>query len=141
VKSTQPLTIVPDPRIQLPLSAYQEQFALAKQVEALRKPLSEALDEAEKAAPKLAHNPALLQKLVDVSGIINSTNAANLWCLPPKTTATLRFRDGALGRLAGAIDSADAAPTADARTSFATLKPLVEAGLKAWSEVKGQLPK
>ena len=83
---------VPDPRIKLPLSAYQEQFALARQVEALRKPLSDALDEAEKAAPKLANNPALLQRVVEVSGIINSPNAANLWWLPPKTTSTAEKR-------------------------------------------------
>jgi photosystem II stability/assembly factor-like uncharacterized protein len=140
-KLTQPLTIAPDPRSKLPLSAYQEQFALAKQVETLRKPVTEALDEAEKAAAKLANNQALLQRVVEVSGIINSPNAANLWWLPPKTTKTLRFLDGALQRLAGAVDSADAAPTADARAAYTTLQPEVEAGLKAWAEVKAQLPK
>ena len=134
----QTLTVSPDPRITIPQSAYQEQFTLAKQVETLRAPLTAALDEAEKLAAKLTADPARLQRVIDVSGVINSSNAANLWWLPPKSTTTLRFLDGALQRLAGAIDSADAAPTADARTSYTVLKPQVEAALKAWGEVKAQ---
>lgn len=137
-KLSQPLTVAPDPRINLPPSAYQEQFALARQVEALRAPVTAALDDAEKLAAKLAGDPAKLQRVVEVSGIINSANAANLWWLPPKSTTNLRFLDGALQRLAGAIDSADAAPTADARTSLTVLKPQVETALKAWEVVKAQ---
>ena len=140
-KLSQPLTVAPDPRISIQPSAYQDQFALARQVEALRAPVTAALDEAEKLAAKLTANPDQLRRVIEVSGIINSPNAANLWWLPPKSTSTLRFLDGALQRLAGALDSADAAPTTDARTSYTVLKPQVAAALKTWEEVKGAMSK
>jgi hypothetical protein len=58
------------------------------------------------------------------------------WWLAPRSTTSLRFLDTALQKLESAVDGADAAPTTDARASWAQLKPAVDAALRAWSEFK-----
>jgi len=128
----QPLTLAADPRVKLPQSAFDEQFALAREVEEMRVRVAAALAEAEKA---IAAKPAAaqLERMKDVSGIDPAT--AGAWWLAPKSTTSLRFVAGELDNLAGAIDSADVAPTADARASWAKLKPLAEAALQAWKEI------
>jgi len=99
-KLTQPLTVVADPRIKMTAEEYAAQFALAKKVEALRAGVAAAL----KDVPALPSGQE-----------------------PPVNS--LRWLEGALQRLAGVVDGADAPPTRDARASYATLKPLVEKAL------------
>ena len=129
---TQPLTIAPDPRVKLPATAYAEQFALARKVEKLRADVATALGEAEKF---IASKPAAerLDRAKEVSGIDPAT--ASAWWLVPKSTTSLRFVANELDNLAAAIDSADVAPTADARASWAKLEPLARAALKRWKEL------
>jgi photosystem II stability/assembly factor-like uncharacterized protein len=140
-KLTQPLTVVPDPRITLPPAAYGEQFAFARQAEALGDKVSAAMEEAQKLLKTPDLNPALRQRVLDLSGAIDSPNAANLWWLPPKSTATLRFLDGALDRLVSAIDGADAPITRDARAAWETLRPMTEEALGRWKEIAAAAPK
>ncbi|HXH94667.1 MAG TPA: hypothetical protein VNN25_24035, partial [Thermoanaerobaculia bacterium] len=59
---------------------------------------------------------------------------------PPPAESSLRFLNQQLQKLAGAVDSADAAPTTDARASWAKLKPATDAALTAWAGVKGEAP-
>jgi photosystem II stability/assembly factor-like uncharacterized protein len=137
-KLTRPLTVVADPRIQLPQSAYDEQFALARQVDALAAQIDAALEEAKTLIPKLSGARELQKRALEVSGIIPSANAANLWWLAPASTTSLRFFDTAIGKLAGALDGSDTAPTADTRASLAALKPQVEAALAEWRVIKAK---
>jgi len=60
------------------------------------------------------------------------------WYLAPKSTSSLRYLDAKLSELESAVDGADAAPTAEARASWAKLKPMAEATLKRWSELGGR---
>ncbi|HEX9407050.1 MAG TPA: hypothetical protein VF975_07015, partial [Thermoanaerobaculia bacterium] len=55
---------------------------------------------------------------------------------PPAPATSIRFVAERLANLQNAVDGADAAPTADARASWATLKPVADAALKAWTEFK-----
>jgi len=57
-----------------------------------------------------------------------------VWWLAPSSTTSLRFIDSALGNLHNVVDSADVAPTADARASWAKLKPAADAALARWKE-------
>lgn len=144
----QPLTVVADPRINLPASAFSDQFAMAKQVEALRVQLAAVLAQANSVTSKLrerraAATGALAKSIeaaqaraAEVSGII--PNAEANWWLAPKTTTSLTFVDSALQKLAGSVDSADAAPTPDARESWAKLKPAADAAIAAWNDVKSK---
>jgi photosystem II stability/assembly factor-like uncharacterized protein len=106
----QPLTVAPDPRIALPPAAYAEQFALAREVEALRGRVVAALDAAK--------------KVPGAEDLVGGDPSA--WWVNPTSPSTLRYLDNALEKLQVAIDGADAAPTADARTSWAKLKPMAE---------------
>jgi len=135
-KFTQPLTIVPDPRVKLPASAYAEQFAFAREVEQTRATLAAALTEAAALVKRKDISDALRHKVIEVSGTISGDD----FTAPPPSESSLRFINQALSKLAGAIDSADGAPTPDARTSWAKLKPAADAALAAWAGVKGEVP-
>jgi photosystem II stability/assembly factor-like uncharacterized protein len=133
-KFTQPLTIVPDPRVKLPASAFTEQFAFAREVEQTRATLAAALTEAAALVKRKDISEALRLKAVEVSGTISGDD----FTAPPPSESSIRFINQALGKLANAIDSADGAPTPDARTSWAKLKPAADAALARWAGVKGE---
>ena len=135
----QPLTVVPDPRVKLPASAYAEQFALARQVEELQITVAAALEEASTLVPKLRaqKNEALTERAVALSDV----NLTEAWWLLPSSTTSLRFVDNALEKLAGVVDGADAAPSADARESWLKLQPLAANALRAWKEFVATVPK
>jgi photosystem II stability/assembly factor-like uncharacterized protein len=131
-KLTQPLTIAPDPRIHIPQSAYDEQFALSKEIETERALVSAAVEEASAMAKK-SNDPSF--------HAIADTTPEGVWWLSPSSTNSLRFIDTALGALQNVVDSADAAPTADARASWEKLKPAADAVLAKWKEYKATAPK
>jgi hypothetical protein len=135
-KFTQPLTVVPDPRVNLPAAAFAEQFALAREVEQTRASISAALGEAAAFVKRTDITEAQKSRATTVSGTI----AGDEFTAPPPPESSLRFINQALAKLANAIDSADAAPTADARASWAQLKPMADAALAAWTGVKGEAP-
>jgi len=128
---TQPLVVAPDPRINLPAAAYAEQFAMAKQIEAARVAVAAAREEAGAAMKKLT-DQTQKNRLNEIADIVPEEQ----WWLAPRSTTSLRFLDAALQKLESAVDGADAAPTTDARASWAQLKPAVDAALRAWSEFK-----
>ena len=131
---TQPLIVAPDPRIHLPATAYAEEFAFAKQIESARVAVAAAREEAGTAMKKLT-DETQKSRLNDIADIVPEEQ----WWLAPHSTTSLRFLDNALQKLETAVDGADAAPTADARASWAQLKPAVDAALRAWSEFKGTI--
>ncbi|HXA19262.1 MAG TPA: hypothetical protein VN380_19890 [Thermoanaerobaculia bacterium] len=135
-KFTQPLTVVPDPRVHLPANAYMEQFTFAREVEQTRATVAAALTDAAAFVKRTDIPDALRRKATEVSGTITGDD----FTAPPPAESSLRFIGQALSKLAGAIDGADAAPTQDARASWATLKPAADAALAAWTAVKGEAP-
>jgi len=128
-KLTQMLTVAPDPRLNLPQSAYIDEFNLARDIESTRAQLAAANEE----AATLGKNRAdLLAQINRVTG----GPTPNVFPPPPVSETTIRFINEKLGALQSAVDGADAAPTADARAAWAKLKPAADAALRAWSELK-----
>jgi photosystem II stability/assembly factor-like uncharacterized protein len=131
----QPLRVVPDPRVNLPLSAYAEQFALASEIDALRSTVAAAVSESDKLLEK-ATEEAQKTRIRDLAGEPFSFGAITGPNVPPPMT-TLRALGIALENLLEAVDGADAAPSPDARSRWTTLKTEVERALTAWKGVAG----
>ncbi|MGE4072766.1 MAG: WD40/YVTN/BNR-like repeat-containing protein [Lysobacterales bacterium] len=143
----QTLTVVPDPRIDLPPEAYRAQFEFAREIEAAQLRLgsaqaqASALHQALKSARASAG--AELQdtlgaydaRVLELAGINEAPNPKNAWAMPPRSTHSFSFLAQALGKLAHAIDSADAAPSPDARQGLATLTPMLEQSLSDWKKL------
>ncbi|MGA8277547.1 MAG: hypothetical protein WB784_05065 [Rhodanobacteraceae bacterium] len=144
----QQLTVAPDPRVDLPASAYAGEFALARKIEALQSRVSAANQEAgalRKAAAERrssagsAASAALDRfdaRLNALSGTQPSPNPYNAWAFPPRNVETLAFLNRALGQLMTAVDGADAAPSVDARAGYTNLSALVDPVLKSWAAFK-----
>ncbi|HSP15257.1 MAG TPA: hypothetical protein VLV78_10945 [Thermoanaerobaculia bacterium] len=128
---TQPLTVAPDPRIDVPASAYAEQFALAREIEVTRAAVHQALSDAEDLLKTLT-DEAAKARLHQIADVVPEDQ----WWLAPKNTSSLRFVDSNLQELARAVDAADAAPTPDMREGWAKLRPIAEAALRTWNEYK-----
>jgi hypothetical protein len=138
---TQPLTVAPDPRISLPAEAYARQFELARRIEEAQArvraagrengALLAALAERKKgASPEIVQAiEALREKAAEVSG------AGPFWQLP-KSLTTLTAVGQGLGKLAGAVDEADAAPSPDVVAGFEKIQPSLDAILSAWEALK-----
>lgn len=105
-RQTANLTLAPDPRVRLPQSAYDEQFALVMQIEQTRVALG--------GAREAARRPAYFERGKTISG----ATSPETYSQPPAEPTTLRFIADALASLHNAVDSADAAPTADMRAGW-----------------------
>ena len=146
----QPLTVLPDPRIQVSADAYAQQFEFARRIEAAQARLATAHGEAgrlhealngarEQTDPKLAAAVATLDaKVVELAGLVDVPNPNNAGAMPPKSTRAFSFLDDALGKFAGAVDGADAAPSPDARSGYAVLTPLLDQSLADWQRLKAE---
>ena len=146
-KLTESLTVAPDPRVKLDDAAYAKQFALARDVEAAQLELAKAQGEAKNLHKSVAAargknadaNGALDAfdaELVARAGLVDAANPHNAWILPPSSTTSLRFVAETLGKVAGAADGADAAPTPDAEKGYAAAKALLDRELGEWKAFK-----
>jgi photosystem II stability/assembly factor-like uncharacterized protein len=129
----QPLRIIPDPRVKLPLTAYAEQFALAKEIDALRGTVADTVSDSERLLAKTT-DEAVKTRMRDIAGVAVAFGSMSASNVPPPTT-TLRFILGALENLLDAVDGADAAPSPDARAGLAKLKAEAERALNEWRAV------
>ena len=148
VRLTQSLLVLPDPRVTGTPEAFAEQFALARQVEALGLRVSTALAEADEllaqlAAAQPAGSPEIVKavdafraRVIGLSGVTPSKTPGGAWWLAPSSTESLSFVSGALSRIGGAVDGSDGAPSKDARDGWATLQPSVDRLLEQWEAVK-----
>jgi photosystem II stability/assembly factor-like uncharacterized protein len=145
---TQPLTVVPDPRLSLPPEAYARQFALARRIEETDAKVAAAADEADAMIAALGERrtaappdlgpaiEALQARAVEVSGALVSKSPHPAWWLAPRSATSLRFLGAALGGLADAVDGSDGAPSPDAVDGFDKLQATVAATLAAWDALK-----
>jgi hypothetical protein len=151
---SEPLTVVHDPRVTLPESAYRQQFELARKVEAEQARLATATDEANKlhAALRKAGEgangdlkksiDALDAKVMAAADIAEAPNPYNAWSFPPDNIRNFRYLDSAFDSLMQAVDGgADAAPSPDARAGYAKLSGMLDASLQKWGALKtSELP-
>ena len=138
---TQPLTVVPDPRVQVPPEGYARQFALARRVEEARARVATALHEAGAVQKSLGERrkgakPEIGKDLDALLARIRAATGGDTDFPAPKDNTSLRGLSGALGKLAAAVDGTDDAPSADAVTGFDQIQTLLAARLAAWETLK-----
>jgi len=146
---SQPLTVAHDPRVNIPESAYQQQFELARKVEAEGAKLATAMGEANRLhgalqkARKGANGDlkksidALDAKVVAAANITDAPNPYNAWTIPPNNVQNFGYLEGAFRSLAQAVDGgADAAPSPDAQNGYTKLSGMLDASLQKWSALK-----
>jgi photosystem II stability/assembly factor-like uncharacterized protein len=126
----QPLHIIPDPRVKLPQSAYAEEYAMASEIDAMRADVAKAVGESDTLIEKTT-DEAQKTRIRDLAGIAQQFGVSTTENVPPPMN-TMRYLVNALDALLDAVDSADAAPSGDARTRLAQLKPQVERMLGEW---------
>jgi len=149
-RSTQPLTVAPDPRLALPPAAYAAQHALARRIADANARATAAAGEAGKLAKALAERrkaagaelgraiQTFQARLAAVWGASPEPREGAPWWVPAKPPAGLTAVLGELGKLANAVDGADAAPSPDAVAGFDELQPVFAAALGAWDELKSR---
>jgi hypothetical protein len=148
-----PLTVKPDPRVKVSIDALQREFALARKVEAAQLQVSAALGEAVKLLNNLdtrlathgaAHRQmtALMAKAINISGSRPHPERMPFPAVPPLRTDSLDAIAANLDTLESAVDRADADPSPDALSSYATVTRTMAATLAEWASLeKVDVPK
>jgi len=140
----QPLLLKPDPRVHLPQAAYDREFELARKVEAAQQQVSTALGRVVKllnglderlATRDAAHAQlaAVLKKAIDISGSRPHPERVSFPAVPPRRADSLQAIAAGLENLQSAVDGADADPSPDALSSYATLTRELTATLAEWT--------
>ncbi|HET6898148.1 MAG TPA: hypothetical protein VFK70_07365, partial [Vicinamibacteria bacterium] len=136
---TQPLTILPDPRVTMAPEAYARQFALARRIEASSARVATAVAAADAVHKRLAvGGPSDLD--LRVQALLGPDFGSAPAAPPPSGLTSLRTLAGKLTRFREAVDDADAPPSPDAEAGFAQIEPAVEAALSAWTALQAQVP-
>jgi photosystem II stability/assembly factor-like uncharacterized protein len=137
----QNLRVLPDPRLKLAAGDLQAQFALARAIENLRVQCRTALKDAATLRIRLAAEAksdggdkakAVLARLDGITGGRFDPFAAG--GAAPRLNS-LTDISGRLDKLAQAVDGADGAPTADARTGYQQAAQALGAALEGWAAV------
>ncbi|HEX7615751.1 MAG TPA: hypothetical protein VF554_10790, partial [Thermoanaerobaculia bacterium] len=146
---TRPLVVVKDPRLPSTITDGDlvQQHELAREILAERVRVAAAQKQATDLRTQIAARrkdaPALVR---DALGVFAKavTRAAGPplvsagdedWDIEEIEPTTLRRLATSLAGLQSAVESADAAPTPDARTGFAERRKMVEEGLARWRDV------
>jgi photosystem II stability/assembly factor-like uncharacterized protein len=130
----QPLVIAPDPRISVSQPAFDAQFQLARQIEQSRVLAHSMLKDAGALKDKLPKGSAAIQQIDSLVGTPPPPEGSN-------DMTTLRGISDRLDTLAGAVESADGAPTPDNLRGFAILSAALDAIEQHWNSFRGQLPR
>ncbi len=116
---TQHAEIVRDPRLATTDAQYQAQYALANEIE-LRQTQIEA------ARTRAASMKLTPEQRDEFLGPARTNNPDDSVGAPDQDFYSLRYLANAYGNLEGAVESADAPPTADMRAAFAKLNTMLE---------------
>jgi photosystem II stability/assembly factor-like uncharacterized protein len=130
----QPLVIAPDPRISVSQPAFDAQFQLARQIEQSRVLAHSMLKDAGALKDKLPKGSAAIQQIDSLVGTPPPPEGSS------DVTTLLGISDR-LDTLAGAVESADGAPTPDNLRGFAILSAALDAIEQHWNSFRGQLPR
>ena len=148
---TQPLTLKMDPRVKTPTPDLIRQFTMAQQITVAQGQVQQASREGNRMHEQLQ---SLRAKLVGQEAIANQVETLDRKMTaftgaapernpdssgveePEASGATFRSLAAAWSEVERAVESADAAPTADAVTAFAHDQQLTRKQLARWEEVK-----
>jgi hypothetical protein len=148
-----PLLLKPDPRVNVSVAALQREFELARKVESAQLQVSAALADAVKllnsldarlATHSAAHRQmaALFAKATGISGTRPHPERNAFPSIPPLRTDSLEAIAADLDALEAAVDRADADPSPDALSSYATVTRTMAATLAEWTRLeKDDVPK
>jgi hypothetical protein len=121
--STQPLTVIEDPRVTVSASDLLAQFQLARSIESLRVAIAQRSARAKAYRAGLSSTNATTQSIRRTLDAIIGGPAAgspdNSVGVPSQDFTSLWYLDGALQNLSGLVESADARPTPDEVKAFA----------------------
>ncbi|MFL6196470.1 MAG: hypothetical protein ACJ75H_19975 [Thermoanaerobaculia bacterium] len=140
---TQTIMVEPDPRLKLPAEAYAKQLALARRIEEANTKIAAAAGENGKLLAALVErekgaDPETVKAIAALKARAEEISGGTAWWMPPLSIETIRaVRDG-LGKLAGAVDGADASPSPDAVAGFESLQPSLRSVLAAWDQLKAK---
>jgi hypothetical protein len=145
----QPLDVVADPRVKLSPEAFQAEFALARQIEQAQAQAQTALAEAGKAKAALEAKRKLAgeadRRLIDAELAQLDALAASPREKPsgadggPAPHGGFHEIYGRLGKLAEAVDGADAAPSPDDLDGFRQARAALDADLLKWTALKTEV--
>ena len=148
-----PLVVKPDPRVTVSDAALQREFELARKVEAAQLQVSTALDNAVNLLNSLdarlakggaAHRQmaALFAEVTNISGSRPHPERMPFPAIAPLRTDSLQALSDDLDSLEAAVDRADADPSPDTLSAYATLSGTLTATLAEWSRLeKGDVSK
>ena len=145
----QRLTVKMDPRVQVSQEDLQKQLDLAQQVLAKTAEVEAASRQAESVeeklkalAPQAGSRHELAQSIdaldKQVTAILGASAANPLAASEEPTVTdrtTLRYVAGELGQVERAVESDDAAPSADASTAFTQNDQIAETALEKWQGI------
>jgi photosystem II stability/assembly factor-like uncharacterized protein len=143
----QSLVVKPDPRVQIAPAAYEHEFSLASKVQDASGQLSAALTEATKLLKALEERKSRETRLrpqierieADISALSDAPLPANVRPgreSPLLRTDSLKSLAADFGKLKNAVDGADADPSADSLSSYATLSKMLADTLREWEQLK-----
>lgn len=151
---TQPLTLKMDPRVKTSLPDLMKQFTMARQISEEQAKVQKAQLESNRLRGQIQALSAKLEngqeslaiqtetldrKMTSIAGAAPAGNPGASGVEEPVSgETTLRSLAAAWGELDRAIESADAAPTADAVTAFAHNQAMTRRILGEWEEIKGK---
>ncbi|HEV2387746.1 MAG TPA: hypothetical protein VGS20_10885 [Candidatus Acidoferrales bacterium] len=137
---TQPLALRIDPRVEVSLADLQKQFDLAMKIQARLESAGTALGEARNLRAQLkdrgehvAAAPATLEATEALDRKVAALVGGESQSGSAGSFAEARSR---LARLAGVVESADAAPTATAESLFDESSRMLDALLGQWNQLK-----
>ena len=145
----QPLTVKMDPRVKVSQEDLQKQLDLALQVLAKTAQVEGASRQAESVQnsiktlrPKIASRQSLEEKIdaldKQVAVVLGPPPGNPLAASAGATVTdrtTLRYAASALGQVERAVESSDAAPSADASTAFTQDEQVAESAMEKWQEI------
>jgi photosystem II stability/assembly factor-like uncharacterized protein len=143
----EPLFVNPDPRVKLPLAAFEREFELARKVERAKLEADAAIYEAGKLLDTLAlrsRHPgvgrarilALMAKATSISGAKPHLEVLASPIQLPEPTNSLTMLSEDLAQLEHNVDGADAAPSSDALAAYGILSHQLEATLRQWRHLE-----
>jgi hypothetical protein len=131
VTMRRPLTVSPDPRVELPPAAYARQFALARRLEPLRVRVKEAIDAADALQSQLTARGAT-DLAREVQALAGPQWGAVPAAPPPAGLMTLRGLESWLAALDTAVEFADVDPGPEVEEGVAQTERTAQAALPAW---------
>ncbi len=143
---SQPLTVLEDPRVKIFTISLRHQLEFAQQIESARVQVAEASHSIESLLAQLqalhglkgalAEQAAALTRKLGTIGGVAPANPDDSVGVPPVNLENLNYFGGALANLEQAVESADAAPTPDARTGFKRQQKLLAPVMHQWRQLQ-----